>query len=229
MQIKDVKFYVASTIIEHEDPFWEERLIRPIDVYPEHDMEGPGEWNVVKIAPNRYRVRGTFIEVESDEGVSGLFGPIGAPVGDVEAFIINRKLKPLLLGSDPMEIEKLWDKMYRFLVHGRRGYGIMAISAVDCALWDLVGKALNKPVYALLGGPTRGKLQAYASMLGFSVEPLKAGERARRYADMGFKHQKWFMRYGPQHGVKGFERSLELVKAIRDAVLPPLQEDLRER
>jgi len=198
--------------------FWEERLLRPIDIYPEHDTEGPGEWNLVRINSDLYKVRGTFIEIESDEGLKGIFGPLGAPIGDIEAFIISRRLKPLLIGSNPFEIEKLWDKMYRLLVHGRKGYAMMAISAVDCALWDLLGKALNKPVYALLGGPTRDKVQAYASMLGFSVDPSDVGKRAMEYAERGFKYQKWFMRYGPQHGVKGFEKNVGLVKAIRDAI-----------
>ncbi|RLG16851.1 mandelate racemase/muconate lactonizing protein [Nanoarchaeota archaeon] len=218
MRIKDVRLYIVSTTIKYKDVFWEERLLRPIDIYPEHDTEGPGEWNLVRINSDLYKVRGTFIEIESDEGLKGIFGPLGAPIGDIEAFIISRRLKPLLIGSNPFEIEKLWDKMYRLLVHGRKGYAMMAISAVDCALWDLLGKALNKPVYALLGGPTRDKVQAYASMLGFSVDPSDVGKRAMEYAERGFKYQKWFMRYGPQHGVKGFEKNVGLVKAIRDAI-----------
>lgn len=218
MRIRDVKLYKVSTTIRCEGVFWEERLLRPIDVYPEHDAEKPGEWNVMKVGDNLCRVQGIFVEIESDEGLRGIFGPIGAPIGDIEAFIISRRLKPLLIGSDPFEREKLWDKMYRLLVHGRKGYAMMAISAVDCALWDLLGKALNKPVYVLLGGPTRDRIQAYASMLGFSIDPSKAEKRAEEYVEKGFKSMKWFLRYGPQHGIKGFERNVNLVKTIRDAV-----------
>ena len=218
MRIRDVKLYKVSTTVRYEGVFWEERLLRPIDVYPEHDAEKPGEWNVKSVGENLYRIQGTFVEIESDEGLKGVFGPIGAPIGDIEAFIVSRRLKPLLVGADPFEREKLWDKMYRLLVHGRKGYAMMAISAVDCALWDLLGKALNKPVYVLLGGPTRDKIQAYASMLGFSIDPSEAGKRAEEYVEKGFKSMKWFLRYGPQHGIKGFERNVNLVKAVRDAV-----------
>ncbi len=218
MRIKDIRLYTISTTIQYKGIFWEERLLRPIDIYPEHDTEGPGEWNLIKIGNELYKVRGTFVEIESDEGLKGVFGPLGAPIGDIEAFIISQRLKSLLLGEDPFEREKLWDKMYRLLVHGRKGYGMMAISAVDCALWDLIGKALNKPVYVLLGGPTRDKIRAYASMLGFSVNPSEAGKRAEEYVEKGFKSMKWFLRYGPQHGIKGFEKNVNLVKAVRDAV-----------
>jgi len=95
------------------------------------------------------------------------FGPIGAPEGSVEAFIILQRLRNILVGCDVLEREKIWDKMYRLMVHDRKGTGMIAISAVDCCLWDLFGKIVNIPVYRLIGGPTRDKLQVYASMLGF--------------------------------------------------------------
>jgi L-alanine-DL-glutamate epimerase-like enolase superfamily enzyme len=95
-----------------------------------------------------------------------------------------------------------------------------AVSAIDCALWDLKGKAWGQPVYRLLGGPTRPAVPAYASMLGFSVEPEQAAATALEYAAMGFRAQKWFFRHGPADGEAGKARNLAMATAVRAAVGP---------
>ena len=77
--------------------------------------------------------------------------------------------------------------MYREAVHGRKGTTMMAISAIDCALWDLKGRWLQQPVYRLLGGPVRPSLPAYASMLGYSIEPELAHQRTREKVAEGFR------------------------------------------
>jgi L-alanine-DL-glutamate epimerase-like enolase superfamily enzyme len=159
-------------------------------------------------------MQSTFVEIVTDDGVSG----IGGPITHEFAFIIDTQLKALLIGMDPLANELLWDKMYRSSVHGRKGSTMMAISAVDCALWDLKGKALNAPVYKILGGPTRAEIPAYASMLGFSVDAQQAALRARQHKDMGYGAMKWFFRNGPADGRRGMERNIELVESVRDAV-----------
>jgi L-alanine-DL-glutamate epimerase-like enolase superfamily enzyme len=220
-RIRDIKVLEIFTTLNYDGDFWEERLIRPIDIYPEHDVEGPSvmaEGATLQINKSTYKTRGIFVQIETDEGLSSVFGPIGAPDGSVEAFIILRRLRNILIGCDVLEREKIWDKMYRLMVHDRKGTGMIAISAIDCCLWDLFGKITNMPVYRLIGGPTREKLQAYASMLGFSVKPKDVEKVSREYYNMGFKCQKWFMRFGPQHGVKGFEDNIKVVKTIRDAL-----------
>ena len=108
-----------------------------------------------------------YLEIHTDDGITGLSGPFSL----LEAFLIHTQLSSILIGQNPLAIEKLWDQMYRYSIHGRKGETMMAISVVDCALWDLKGKAFNSPVYSLLGGPTRETIQAYASCLQFSVEP----------------------------------------------------------
>jgi L-alanine-DL-glutamate epimerase-like enolase superfamily enzyme len=109
--------------------------------------------------------------------------------------------------------------MHRAMVHGRQGDGMLAISAVDCALWDIRGQWLGQPVHRLLGGPTQTKIPAYASMLGFSVrDPGRVRARAREYKDMGYKAQKWFFRYGPMSGHEGLHKNVELVRTLREAV-----------
>jgi L-alanine-DL-glutamate epimerase-like enolase superfamily enzyme len=102
--------------------------------------------------------------------------------------------------------------------HARSSLFMMAISAVDNALWDIRGKHFGVPVYRLLGGPTRDRVGAYASMLGYSVEPDKAGKIAREYFDRGFTAQKWFFKYNPTHGGEGRKKNLQLVQALRKAL-----------
>ena len=114
-----------------------------------------------------YEMDAVFLFVDTDEGASGCFGPIGIS----EARIIAHAFTPLLIGENPHAVERIWDKMYRHAIHGRKGETMMALSKVDLALWDLKGKLLGVPVYQLLGGPSRDRIRAYASMLGHSIAP----------------------------------------------------------
>ena len=92
--------------------------------------------------------------------------------------------------------------------------------AVDCALWDLKGKAWGQPIWRLLGGPTRDSVPAYASMLGHSIEPATAATKASEYQAKGYTAQKWFFRYGPAHGAEGFANNMAMATAVRTAVGP---------
>jgi L-rhamnonate dehydratase len=212
MKITAVRLTQLEGTLEHPGEFWEERLIRPIDIYPEHQVEGPDYTN--KIGDGKYRIVSGFVQVETDEGVTGLGGPITAD----QAQIIARQFTPIVVGEDPRATERLWDKLYRSQVHGRGGVAMMAISAFDCALWDLKGKWAGAPVYRLLGGPTRTELPTYASALGFSLEPEKVRERARSFVASGFRATKWFFRHGPLDGREGVRKNLELARTLRAAV-----------
>ena len=212
MKITELKLRELRGVMEHPDPFWEERLIRPLDVYPEFRERG-ADFSA-SLGDGRYAMRSVFLEIHTDEGVVGLSGPCGR----MEAFIISTALAPLLVGRDAGATERLWDIMRRAMIHGRKGETMMAISVVDCGLWDLKGKALGKPVYELLGGPTRTRFPAYASALGFSIEPEAAAKRAAQFAADGFAATKWFFRDGPSDGQRGIRRNIELARALRDAV-----------
>jgi L-rhamnonate dehydratase len=215
MKITHVRVFEVEGVLEHEGEFWEERLIRPIDIYPEHKVQPLGE-GLELISPGKYRVATHFVEISTDVGITGLGGPM--PLG--QAFIVEKMLKPLLLGHDPLATERIWDRMYRALVHGRKGVEMMAVSVVDCALWDLKGKWANAPVYVLLGGPTRTEIPAYASMLGYSLDPELVHERAQDVVRQGYRAIKWFFRDGPTDGVAGIHRNIRLVKTLREAVGP---------
>lgn len=166
--------------------------------------------------PAQYRagVTALYLRIKTSDGPEGLYGPIDREA----AIVIQEQLKPFLLGKDALAQEKLWDQMFRSNRHSRRGHFLMAISAVDNTLWDLRGRYYNTPVYRLLGGPTRTSVEAYASCLGYSLEPDKIQSRARAFKDAGFRHQKWFLAYGPGDGYEGLKKNVELVRLLREAV-----------
>ena len=215
MKIADVRCFTvtgpaAPSLIE-------ERQIGLLDIYPEYAGR-----TVTRRTPESQhgaKASAVYVEVESDEGHVGLFGPIFPET----AYLILAKLRSHLVGQDPLATERLWDVMYRQDRHAREGNQMMAISAVDNALWDLRGKAYGVPVWRLLGGPTREKIDCYASMLGHSLELDRVAERARWAVEQGFKAQKWFFKYGPIHGLEGMAKNVDLVRTVREAVGPNVE------
>ena len=112
------------------------------------------------------------VRIHTDEGITGI-GEVDSSPELVQALVqapsshaVAASLRDVLIGEDPLDVERLWQKMYRGLIYfGRRGIAIHAISGLDIALWDIKGKALGKPVCELLGTPHRDRVRAYASML----------------------------------------------------------------
>jgi L-alanine-DL-glutamate epimerase-like enolase superfamily enzyme len=159
-------------------------------------------------------VAALYLKIKTADGPEGLYGPIDKEV----AVVVDQQLRPFLMGKDALAGEKLWDQMYRSNRHSRRGFFLMAISAVDNTLWDLRGRFFKTPVYRLLGGPTRPTVEAYASALGYSLEPDKVGPRAAQLKKDGFRHQKWFLAYGPGDGPEGLRKNVDLVRILRETV-----------
>ena len=131
-----------------------------------------------------------LVEIETDDGTTGI-GEAG-PGGGVTATCIEKDLKPLLVGEDPLMIEGLWQKMaVRTRQYGRRGIVMNAISGIDIALWDIAGKVAKLPVYQLLGA-CRDRVEAYAS--GGFYEEGKGTDgiaaEAEGYRARGFKGMK---------------------------------------
>jgi D-galactarolactone cycloisomerase len=151
----------------------------------------------------------TLVQVDTDEGISGIGSASGN--GELIEVIVGKVLKPLLIGMDPTQIEEVWDKAYVRGGHkefGTRGVGVVALSGVDIALWDILGKVRGAPLYQLLGGKCRDKVPVYATAL-YPEEPAKVAKRARTFAEQGF------------HGVKikvGFDldQDIQIVRAVRD-------------
>ena len=157
-----------------------------------------------------------LVEIFTDDGHVGLGNAALAP--QVSKQVIDLYLKPLLLNQDPWDIERLWQHMFRKTVaFGRKGIGMVAISAVDIALWDLLGQAAKQPVFRLLGGRTKSRIPVYASRL-YSVDLKDLAAEAKRYKDDGYKAMKLRFGWGPADGAAGMQRNLELVRTVRECV-----------
>lgn len=185
--------------------------VNPEDIYdtlrPPVYVDHPGAATLVKYAAIYLRIRVTG-------GLEGLYGPIEKE----PAMVVQERLKPFLLGKDALAGEVLWDQLYRSDRHSRDGYYMMAISAVDNTLWDIRGKVYGVPVYRLLGGPSRDRVEMYVSALGSSLELDKVRARALELQREGFRYQKWFIAYGPGSGPEGMRKNVELVKTLRETV-----------
>jgi L-alanine-DL-glutamate epimerase-like enolase superfamily enzyme len=157
------------------------------------------------------------VEIETDSGIIGV-GSCGTANSGIKR-IIEDHFAPLVIGEDPFKVELIWSKLYRSSARfGRRGVAISAISGIDIALWDIMGKALNAPVYDLLGGKTRDEIQVYASRM-YALKDLDAlKDEARGYVKEGFTMLKQRFGFGPADGVKGMKGNIALIKAVRDAV-----------
>src|SRR5919106_2214680 len=128
----------------------------------------------------------TLIQVHTDEGITGWGSCSGN--GELLEVIIAKVVKPMLIGMDPTEIDEIWDKAYVRGGHkefGTRGIGVVALSGVDVALWDILGKARGVPLYELLGGKCRDKVPVYATAL-YPEEPTRVTKKARAFAEQGF-------------------------------------------
>ena len=211
-KIRAIEFWRLEGSREAMRGLHRQHQVQPLHIYEEHrpkpyrDEPQPSK--------ERATVAALYLKILTDADLEGLYGPI-----DVEAaIVVDRQLKPFLLGKDPLAGEALWDQMFRLNRHSRRGHFMMAISAVDNALWDLRGRYFNVPVWRLLGGPTRSAVEVYGSCLGYSVEPEAAAATAARLKGEGFRHQKWFLAYGPGDGAAGLEKNVALVRALREAV-----------
>lgn len=138
-----------------------------------------------------------IVKVITDSGIVGWGEVDGCP--QVTKAIIEAPtshtlvtgLKALLIGEDPLDIERLWWKMYQgTLYYGREGAVIQAMAGIDLALWDIKGKALELPIYKLLGGGFRASLRVYASNM-FQFTAAETAERAQRAIDSGYTAVKF--------------------------------------
>ncbi|MBA3787909.1 MAG: mandelate racemase/muconate lactonizing enzyme family protein [Actinobacteria bacterium] len=159
------------------------------------------------------------ILVSTDEGITGI-GEVDSAPEAVQALVQQRgshavatSLRDALVGEDPLDVERLWDKMYRSVIYvGRRGIAIHAISGIDIALWDIKGKALGKPVCELLGTPARDRIRAYASML-MPDTAEETAERVSALMEQNFTAIK--LGWGPLG--KDADHDVELATAAKEA------------
>ena len=155
-------------------------------------------------------------EVISDDGTIGLGNAALAP--EVTKKAIDCYLKDLVIGEDPFDYEYLWEKMYRnTMAWGRKGIGMIGISAIDLGIWDLMGKIKKKPVFKLIGNRTKEKIPVYASKL-YSQPINELQKEADTYLKEGFKMFKMRFGWGPKDGPEGVKKNINLVNAVREVI-----------
>ena len=169
------------------------------------------EGQVVSRSGVRNTRSAVLIQVETDEGITGIGSCSGN--GAILEVMIEKVLKPVLIGRSPLNIEELWETIYfrsAAKEFGSRGLGVVALSGVDIALWDILGKAKGEPVFKLLGGAARDKVPVYATAL-YPEKPAKVAKKALAFAQKGFHAAKIKV---------GFDlaRDIEIVRAVRAEV-----------
>jgi L-rhamnonate dehydratase len=185
---------------------------------PPHFCTNPMDWlQLDKASMATFTFHGWLVvEIFTDDGHVGIGNAALAP--QVTKQVIDLYLKPLLLGQDPWDSEFLWQHMYRkTMAFGRKGIGMVAISALDIALWDILGKSAKQPVYRLLGGKTKPRIPVYASRL-YAAELNQLASEAQRYKDEGYKAMKLRFGWGPADGAAGMQRNLNLVRTVRQVI-----------
>ncbi|MDP9987414.1 L-alanine-DL-glutamate epimerase-like enolase superfamily enzyme [Arthrobacter oryzae] len=173
-------------------------------------LDEPLRWGAMEVNVKG----GIIVRVKTDEGIEG----IGEAGFSAEYFptvgpIINQQLGPMLIGRDPLDIASIWQDMLNAThMWGRRGIETYALSGIDIALWDLLGKASNQPVYRLLGA-SKSKVKAYYAP---SLKPTEEiVEESIAAVEQGFFAMK--LRNGPS-----LSKGVDMVARVRDAVGPDI-------
>ncbi len=166
-----------------------------------------------------------IVKIHTDSGIVGI-GEVDASPFMVKAVLEapsshnwSLSFQELLIGENPVDVERLWDRMYQGTIYtGRRGLVIHAIGAVDLALWDIAGKALGRPVYELLGGPRRDYIVPYASVhppLGTLAETeRRTRELMEKVLEMGYRATKLQLVYGDVYADQDIIRLVRLARKI---------------
>ena len=168
----------------------------------------------------------TFVKVETDEGLTGISEVRMNNRTDALVAYIDGAKRRHVIGSDPFNTEDLYQRMFRD-DYGRAGEIVATgISVIEIACWDIIGKALNQPVYRLLGGACRDKIKAYANGW-YRVErtPEEFHDAAKKVIEKGYKALK-FDPFGAGYYELSYQeklKSVSLVEAVRDAVGPDVE------
>jgi L-alanine-DL-glutamate epimerase-like enolase superfamily enzyme len=154
-----------------------------------------------------------FCEVSTD---AGLTGRVPAPGGNLAKVLLEEALKPYVLGEDPMDNERIWQRMYWGMIsNGRRGAVMTAVGILDAAIWDLKGRITEQPVHKLLGC-FRESVNSYGSGINLNLGDDELVAQMRGFVDAGFRMVK--MKVGHQDPARDVER----VRRVRDAIGPDI-------
>ena len=173
-------------------------IANPMSCWPQYQSQARTSWGINALGS-------CVVEVIAEDGTSGV-GVTTA--GEPGCYIVEYHLSRFVEGEDPRNVEQIWDKMWRATInYGRKGLPLQAISAVDLALWDLLGKLRGEPVYALLGGTTKERCPVYCT----TARPDLAKA-------MGFAGAKIPCPYGPADGDEGLRANVAFFEKWRREV-----------
>ena len=159
-----------------------------------------------------------IVEVETDEGVTGwgeCFGP--GNIAFANKGIVEKVIQPIVLGMQALDRDVIWHKVYNLMRdHGQKGMPLQALSGVDIALWDIAGKAANLPLYKMIGGAHRDKVEVYGYGMMLRPENINSlisrfKEESAEIKEMGFKALKMKVGVGPKDDIK-------LIEAVRRGI-----------
>ena len=214
-RIKDVRVWTVSKESKGGDYFnqggnehWlvDSLISNPMSAYSEYKTKRTS-WGIDVLGS-------IIVELVAEDGTIGVATGTG---GFPAAWLILNHFSRFLVEQDARNINLIWDQMYRAsMPYGRKGITLMAISAIDLALWDLVGKVRNEPVYNLIGGISGDEISFYCT--GPKAGPIK---------EMGFWGAKVPLPYGPADRKEGLIKNVEFLSSQREAVGPgfPLMVD----
>lgn len=205
-RIKDIRVWTISRSSKGGDYFnqgagdhWlvDSLISNPMSSYPAYRAKR-SSWGIGVLGS-------ILVEIESEDGTVGVAtGTGGVPA----AWLIANHFSRFLADQDARNVNLVWDQMYRAsLPYGRKGITVMAISAVDLALWDLVGKIRSEPVYNLIGGKSRDEISFYCT-----------GPDAGAIREMGFWGAKVPLPHGPGDREDGLAKNVSFLHAHREAV-----------
>lgn len=202
MQIKEVRAFVVrgggADYHDQTEAHWiDDHICTPMSKYEEY-KQSRKSFGI--------NILGTLVvEIEAVDGTIGFAVTTG---GEIGAFIVEKHLARFVEGADVTDIEKIWDQMFNStLYYGRKGVVLNAISGVDLALWDLLGKVRNEPVHKMIGGAVRDELKFYAT-----------GARPDLAKEMGFIGGKLPLQWGPADGEEGLKKNIETLANMRSKV-----------
>lgn len=167
-----------------------------------------------------YRTNWAFIKVETDEGLYG-WGEASLGTNEMALEGMVQDLKRLVLGRNPLQIEKMLFEVYRDIYWKGGAVLMSAISGIEIALWDIAGKFFNTPTYNLLGGKMRDEVKMYANAWFIGARtPEEFAQKAKRTVELGVKALKWDP-FGAAHmtiSKEQMEKTVNIVGAVREAV-----------
>lgn len=213
-KIKEIKTFIIDGVGSGGDyhnvrgGHWliDSKISTPMSQYPQYRASRTS-WGI--------NVLGSFcVSITATDGSTGFATGFGGPPA---CWLVKQHFERFLVGADPRDTNHLFEQMYRAsMFYGRKGLPVAVISVIDLALWDLQGKIRGEPVYKLIGGATRDRLDFYCT----GPEPGAAKE-------MGFWGGKVPLPYGPGEGPAGMRKNVEFLTAHRRSVGPdfPLMVD----